>query len=118
MTVKSFVGGFSGSDVPNTVAWFLLAFAIFNTYMLIWSMRVNKAVFGVFLTLEITEILLVIGNFNCRRTATRSIRLGARGRLARDRHRRRRVVHLRGRSSRMESAGRTVVPVGKPIWTS
>jgi succinate-acetate transporter protein len=32
--------------------------------MLIGSMRVNVAVFGVFLTLEITEILLVIGFFN------------------------------------------------------
>ena len=36
---------------------------IFNTYMLIWSLFVNKAVFGVFFTLEVTEILLVIGNF-------------------------------------------------------
>ena len=49
-------------------AWFLFAFAIFNTYMLIGSMRVNTAVFGVFLTLEITEILLVIGNFNAAHT--------------------------------------------------
>ena len=46
------------------LGWILLAFAIFNTYMLIGSMRVNAAVFGVFLTLEITEILLVIGFFN------------------------------------------------------
>ena len=52
------------ADVPNAVGWFLLAFAIFNTYMLFWSMRVNTAVFMVFLTLEITEILLFIGNFN------------------------------------------------------
>jgi uncharacterized protein len=52
------------ADVPNAVGWFLLAFAIFNTYMLAWSMRTNYAVFGVFLTLEITEILLFIGNFN------------------------------------------------------
>jgi uncharacterized protein len=52
------------ADVPNAVGWFLLAFAIFNTYMLFWSMRTNFAVFGVFLTLEITEILLFIGNFN------------------------------------------------------
>ena len=37
---------------------------IFNTYMLIASARVNTAVFRVFLTLEITEILLVIGFFN------------------------------------------------------
>jgi uncharacterized protein len=45
------------------VGWILLAFAIFNTYMLIWSMAVNVAVFGVFLTLEATEIILFIGNF-------------------------------------------------------
>ncbi len=32
--------------------------------MLIASVQVNTAVFGVFLTLEITEILLVIGFFN------------------------------------------------------
>lgn len=50
--------------VDNSLAWFLLAFAIFNSYMLLWSMRVSVAVFGVFLTLEVTEILLVIGNFN------------------------------------------------------
>jgi uncharacterized protein len=45
------------------VAWILLAFAIFNTYMLLWSTQVNLAVFGVFLTLEATEIILFIGNF-------------------------------------------------------
>jgi succinate-acetate transporter protein len=57
-------GSLKGADVANSLAWFLLAFAIFNTYMLLWASRVNLAVFGVFLTLEITEILLVIGNFN------------------------------------------------------
>jgi succinate-acetate transporter protein len=46
------------------VAWILLAFAIFNTYMLLWSTQVNMAVFVVFLTLEITEILLFIGGFS------------------------------------------------------
>ena len=45
------------------VGWILLAFAIFNTYMLIWSSQVNLAVFGVFLTLEATEIVLFAGNF-------------------------------------------------------
>jgi succinate-acetate transporter protein len=48
----------------HDLAWILLAFAIFNTYMLILSAQVNLAVFGVFLTLEITEIILCIGNFN------------------------------------------------------
>jgi succinate-acetate transporter protein len=52
-----------GGDLNNGLAWFLLAFAIFNTYMMFWSLRVNVAVFGVFLTLEITEILLTVGNF-------------------------------------------------------
>jgi succinate-acetate transporter protein len=45
------------------LGWILLAFAIFNTYMLIISTQVNMAVFLVFLTLEVTEILLFIGNF-------------------------------------------------------
>jgi succinate-acetate transporter protein len=45
------------------VGWILLAFAIFNTYMLLWSTMVNVAVFGVFVTLEATEIILFIGNF-------------------------------------------------------
>ena len=58
-----FLGSMTPVDVANSLAWFLLAFAIFNTYMLIGSMRVNVAVFMVFLTLEVTEILLVIGNF-------------------------------------------------------
>ncbi len=45
------------------VGWILLAFAIFNTYMLLWSTQVNLAVFMVFLTLEATEIVLFAGNF-------------------------------------------------------
>jgi succinate-acetate transporter protein len=47
----------------HDLGWILLAFAIFNTYMLILSTQINMAVFAVFLTLELTEILLVIGNF-------------------------------------------------------
>ena len=47
----------------NDVAWILLAFAIFNTYMLLWSTLVNAAIFAVFLTLEATEVVLFIGNF-------------------------------------------------------
>jgi len=47
----------------HDVGWILLAFAIFNTYMLVLSTQINMAVFLVFLTLEITEIILFIGNF-------------------------------------------------------
>ena len=57
-------GALKGPDLLNALAWYLLAFAIFNFYMLLWSTRVNGAVFAVFLTLQITEILLVIGFFN------------------------------------------------------
>jgi uncharacterized protein len=48
----------------HDIAWILLAFAIFNTYMLILSTQVNLAVFLVFLTLELTEIILFLGNFS------------------------------------------------------
>jgi uncharacterized protein len=52
------------TTVNHDVGWILLAFAIFNTYMLILSTQVNMAVFAVFLTLELTEIILFIGNFS------------------------------------------------------
>jgi uncharacterized protein len=52
------------AQVANDLGWILLAFAIFNTYMLLWATQVNAAVFAVFLTLEITEIVLFIGNFS------------------------------------------------------
>jgi hypothetical protein len=48
----------------HDLGWILLAFAIFNTYMMIMAAQVNMAVFGVFLTLELTEIFLAIGNFS------------------------------------------------------
>ena len=53
----------SASAADHDLGWILLAFAIFNTYMLIMSAQINLAVFGVFLTLELTEIFLAIGNF-------------------------------------------------------
>jgi uncharacterized protein len=53
----------TAAAADHDVAWILLAFAIFNTYMLLWSTQVNMAVFAVFLTLEATEIVLFIGNF-------------------------------------------------------
>jgi uncharacterized protein len=56
--------------VNHDIGWILLAFAIFNTYMLIMSTQVNAAVFGVFLTLEITEIILFIANFSLGAAAT------------------------------------------------
>jgi succinate-acetate transporter protein len=68
MSLAAFVvlvlaGKVPAGEVNSSLGWFLLAFAIFNTYMLVASSRVNLAVFLVFLTLEITEILLFIGAF-------------------------------------------------------
>ena len=53
----------SPAAAAHDIAWILLAFAIINTYLLILSTQVNMAVFLVFLTLELTEIILLIGNF-------------------------------------------------------
>ena len=58
------VGKVPVADVPKGSGWFLLAFFIFNSYMLILSTRVSIAIFAVFLTLEITELLLFIGAFS------------------------------------------------------
>jgi uncharacterized protein len=57
-------GKVPAADISKDLGWFLLAFFIFNSYMMLWSLRVNVAVFGVFITLEITELLLFIGAFN------------------------------------------------------
>src|SRR5690348_956173 len=38
-----FLGGYSGGDLSNAAAWFLFAFAVFNTYMMIGATRVNMA---------------------------------------------------------------------------
>ena len=52
------------SGLNHDLGWILLAFFIFNTYMLILSTQINMAVFLVFLTLEATEIILFIGFFS------------------------------------------------------
>ncbi|HLW58436.1 MAG TPA: acetate uptake transporter [bacterium] len=62
--LQIFGKGVSQADLLPALGWFVLAFAIFNTYMMFWSTRTNTAVFLVFLTLEITEILLFIGFFS------------------------------------------------------
>ncbi len=59
MTATAYAAA-TGKDL----GWILLAFAIFNTYMLLWSTQLNTAVFLVFLTLELTEIVLFIGFFS------------------------------------------------------
>jgi uncharacterized protein len=109
-----FLSGFKGGDLTNSLAWFLFAFAVFNTYMLIGSTRVNVAVFLVFLTLEITEILLVIGFFNLSHGGS-PWWLHAGGWAG--------IVtagvawYASAAGVMNDTAGRTVFPVGKPMMT-
>jgi hypothetical protein len=51
------------AQTVKDLGWILLAFAIFNTYMLLMSTQINTAIFAVFLTLEATEVVLFIGFF-------------------------------------------------------
>jgi len=100
----------SASAADHDLGWILLAFAIFNTYMLIFSAQVNMAVFLVFLTLEVTEIVLFIGNFASNTT----------------------IVHIGGYIGVLTAlvawytsaagvgagvGGRVQLPVGKPLLT-
>jgi succinate-acetate transporter protein len=98
----------TAAQLGNDLAWITLAFLIFNTYMLIFSLFVNKAVFAVFLTLEITELILIIGNFG---SSTSAIKLG--GYLG---------IITAGAAWYTSAAGvlnglagRHVIPVGKPM---
>ncbi len=106
--------GLKGADVDNGLAWFLLSFAIFNTYMLFGSLRVNVAVFAVFLALEITEILLAIGFFRLAHGGTPWI-LHAGGWAG---------IVTAGAAWYASAAGvlngmspSPVLPVGRPLWT-
>src|SRR5919197_768240 len=103
----------SSVDVGDALGWFLLAFAIFNTYMLLWSTMVNRAVFLVFLTLEVTEILLFIGFFAGQADRDGLVMVGGW------------VGVLTALVAWYTSAAgvanamaeRPVVPVGRPIWS-
>ena len=91
-----FAASFQGGDLTNALAWYLFAFAIFNTYMLIGSTRVSGAVFLVFLTLELTEIATRHRVLQRSRPAA-SAMVAALRRLARDPDGSGRVVRIRGR---------------------
>ena len=110
----SWFAGYKGGDLTNALAWYLFAFAVFNTYMLIGSMRVNSAVFLVFLTLEITEILLVIGFFNLSHGGTEWwLHAGGWAGILTAA-----VAWYTSAAGVMNGvAGRTVFPVGKPLMT-
>ena len=100
-------------NVAHALGWFLLAFAIFNTYMLLWSMAVNRAVFLVFLTLEVTEILLFLGFFAGQAAGDGLVMVGGWvGVLTA-------LVAWYASAAGVANAmaERPVVPVGRPFWT-
>ena len=51
------------SQTVKDLGWILLAWAIFNTYMLLISAQTNTAIFATLLLLEATEIILFIAFF-------------------------------------------------------
>jgi uncharacterized protein len=53
----------SPASTGHDLGWILIAFAVVNAYLLLFSTQVNLAVFGVFIFLEATLVVLVIGNF-------------------------------------------------------
>jgi succinate-acetate transporter protein len=64
LVMLDLLGKIPANELDTDLGWFLLAFAIFNTYMMIWSARTTVAIFLVFVVLEITEIVLFIGFFS------------------------------------------------------
>lgn len=97
-------------DVGNDLGWFLLAFAIFNTYMLLWSTRLNMSIFLVFLTLEITEIVLFLGFFS---NSTGLINIGGYIGVVTA------IVAWYASAAVVANSMRSkpILPVGNPIWS-
>src|SRR5580693_826473 len=102
----------TGLTGVRDLGWILLAFAIFNTYMLIISTQLNYAVFAVFLTLEITEIVLFIGFFTTKTGTGGAIQVGGViGVITAV------VAWYTSAAGVMNGIkGRAVVPVGKPLF--
>ncbi|HXW86749.1 MAG TPA: acetate uptake transporter [Streptosporangiaceae bacterium] len=97
------------SSTDKDLGWILLAFAIFNTYMLIFSTQLNVAVFGVFLTLELTEIFLFIGAFTANSTMLKvGGYIGVITALV--------AWYTSAAGVINGMKGRAVVPVGKPLF--
>ncbi len=104
-------GKLPDADVTSTLAWILTAFAIFNTYMLLISARTqNVAVFLVFLTLEITEILLAWGTFHGNAPGNGLVSIGGWMGLVTA------VVAWYTSAAIIANAKRPMLPVGTPLW--
>jgi uncharacterized protein len=106
------MGKVAAADIAPGLAWILLAFAIFNTYMMLWASRVNAALFALFVALELTLILLSIGNFNKDAAGAGLVAMG--GYLGLVTSAIAWYVSAAGVVNGMSS--HPVLPVGNPLW--
>jgi succinate-acetate transporter protein len=106
------LGKVPAGDIAPALAYFLLAFAIFTAYMVIASLRTNLALWLTFLALEITFILLVIGNFNGSEAGSGLIALGGWVGIVTA------VLAWYCSAAALINgmAGSAVLPVGLPLW--
>ena len=65
---KFILPGVKPADVPTVVGVFLLGWTIFTFYLMVTTLRINVALVVVFVVLEVTFVLLTIGNFNSQET--------------------------------------------------
>jgi succinate-acetate transporter protein len=105
-------GKVTAKEVAPSLGLILLAFFIFNTYMVVLSARVNMAVFGVFLTLEVTELLLWIGYFAGNAAGAGLVALGGYVGILTAL-----VAWYASAAGVANSVGPTpILPVGRPLW--
>ena len=109
LVAPNITGSTAELETLSDLGWILLAFAIFNTYMMLWATAVTPAVFLVFLTLEATEIILAIGFFTANTT---TIKIGGYVGIVTAA-----VAWYTSAAGVINGiAGRHVVPVGKAWW--
>jgi succinate-acetate transporter protein len=99
-----------GAEVGKDLAWILLAWAIFTLLMLIVTTQLNTALFVLFLVLEVTFILLAIGNFSA--SGTNIVKIG--GYLGVVTAAAAWYVSFAGLINGV--SGRVVAPVGRPLF--
>jgi uncharacterized protein len=63
----------TAGQIDNDLAWIALAFLVVNTYLMLCSVMVNASIVAVFVALEATLVVLMIGYFN---TSTTTLKVG------------------------------------------
>ncbi|CAI5535834.1 unnamed protein product [Closterium sp. Naga37s-1] len=100
-----------GTDVSEALGWFLSGFFIFNSYMTVCALMTNHAVLLVFGLLEVTLMLLFIGNFNHQHAGQGWVKAGGFFGLFTAIA----AWYASGAACFNAMAGKTVLYVGKPI---